>query len=303
MKRAAFAAASALCILYFAGAYYFSGEITTFRVKSVEDILKEDGLRGYHDAKLPRPEEVRIPINDVVIAGWLFMNPKNRRCGVLLHHGHASNRAGSLLYAQLFWPRGCHLFLFDARHHGASTGIFATWGHREKQDLVAMVDWFSKKTGLPRSQVGIFGTSMGAAIVMQAAPLLPDIAFAAADSPFSDLDAILRFRGARIYGRPLLLLYPAAAWLAGLRGNFDTDEVSPIDSAANVTIPVFITHAIDDADIPYAQGAAVFEAVPGKRKVLYSVEKGGHCSLIKNAPAVYRKWMDAFLKEHVPDFG
>lgn len=302
MKRV-LAAAAGLCVVYFAAAYYFSGEITTFRVKTPEEILKEDGLRGYHDAKLPRPEEVRIPINDVVIAGWLFMNPKNRKCGVLLHHGHASNRAGSLQYAQLFWPRGCHLFLFDARHHGASTGVFATWGHREKHDLVAMVDWFSKKTGLPRGQVGIFGSSMGAAIAIQAAPLLTDIAFVAADSPFSDLNTILKYRGAKLYGKPLLLLYPAAAWLAELRGNFETDEVSPIDSAANVTIPVFITHARDDQDIPYAQGEAVFNAVPGKAKKLLPVETGGHCRLIKNSPALYRKWMDAFLKEHVPDFG
>jgi dipeptidyl aminopeptidase/acylaminoacyl peptidase len=304
VKKFVWAAAILAVLFFYSGAaYYFSGEITTFRVKSQEDILKEDSLRGYADVKLPRPEEVRIPVNDVVISGWLFMNPKNRKCGVLLHHGHGSNRAGSLQYAPLFWPRGCHLFLFDARHHGASTGVFATWGHREKHDLVAMVDWFSKKTGLARENVGIFGTSMGAAIVMQAAPLLPDIAFAAADSPFQDLDSILRYRGARMYGKPLLLLYPAAAWLAGLRGNFETDEVSPIESAHNVTIPVFMTHAKDDADVPFSHGSAVFEAIPGTRKVFHPVDTGGHCKLMKNQPALYRKWMDAFLKEHVPDFG
>lgn len=302
MKKYAWAAAAVL-VLYTGAAYYFSGEITTFRVKSQEDILKEDGLRGYADVKLPRPEEVRIPINDVVIAGWLFMNPKNRKCGVLLHHGHGSNRAGSLQYAPLFWPRGCHLFLFDARHHGASTGVFATWGHREKHDLVAMVDWFSKKTGLGRENVGIFGTSMGAAIVMQAAPLLPDIAFAAADSPFEDLDSILQYRGSRLYGAPILLLYPAASGLAGLRGNFETDEVSPLQSAHNVKIPVFMTHAKDDVDVPFSHGQAVFEALPGTRKVFHPVESGGHCKLMKNQPGLYRKWMDAFLKQYAPDFG
>jgi len=288
--------------VYLGGAYFFSGEITAYNVKSYDDILKEDKIKGYQDADLPPPEEVRIPSGDVIIAGWLFMNRKNRRCGVLMHHGHQSNRVGDIKYSKLFWTRGCHIFMFDARHHGQSTGAFATWGFREKEDVVNLVEWFAEKTGLQRNRIGIYGSSMGAAIVMQAAPLLPDIAFVAADSPFRDLDSVLKFRGTQMYGKPLLALYPAAAWIAGKRGNFDLEQVSPLVSARDIQIPVFMVHVKDDQSIPYTHSEEIFAAIPHNNKVLHLVETGGHCGLINTDPALYKKWMDDFLVRYAPGF-
>ena len=110
--------AMVLFVAYATAAFYFSGEITTFKVKSKETVLAEDNLRGYADVDLPRPEDVSVTGGQVELNGWLFVNRKNRRCGVILHHGHAANRNGMLKYAKLFWPRGCHLLMFDARHHG-----------------------------------------------------------------------------------------------------------------------------------------------------------------------------------------
>ncbi len=302
MKRALLWTALALALSFLAGAFYFSGEITAFKVKSKETILQEDNIRGYADLDLPRPEEVSVASDRVVLNGWLFVNRKNRRCGVVLHHGHGSNKYGMLKYTRLFWPRGCHVLLYDARHHGESTGAFATWGVHERNDLATMVDWFAKRTGLPQEKIGLFGASMGAAIVLQTAPLVPDIAFVAVDSPFRDLDTILKYRGAKLYGRPLLFLYPTAAWLAGLRGNFRTEDANPLREAAKIESPVFLTHTRDDDAIPFSHSEEIFAAIPHDRKVFHPSEQGGHCSLIRTNPAQYGAWMDAFLKKYAPDF-
>lgn len=302
MKRFLLAASILLAAAYFAAAYVLSGEITTFPVRSQEDVLKEAGLKSYQEARLSRPEDVRIPVNDVIIEGWLFMNPKNRRCAVLMQHGHASNRAGTLPYAQLFWPHGCHLFLFDARHHGSSSGVFATWGHREKNDLVVMVDWLARKTGVQRGRIGLFGVATGGAVVLQAAPALPDIAFIAVDSPFENLDTILKIRLARSRSRAALLLYPAAAWFAGLRGHFSTDEVNPLSSAHDVRVPVFITHSRADADVPFEHSQHIFDAIPHDQKTLLLTDNAGHSAFIRHAPAAYRRALDDFLKTRVDGF-
>ncbi|MCE9598556.1 MAG: alpha/beta hydrolase [Spirochaetia bacterium] len=303
MKAWAIRIGAVLVLAYLGVAYYFSGEITAYKVKSFEEILIENKITGYEDANLPPPEEVRISSSDVIIDGWLFMNPKNRQCGVILSHGHTANRMGSIKFSKLFWSRGCHLLMFDARHHGKSSGAFATWGFREKQDLINLLEWFSQKTGLPHGKIALFGSSMGAAIVMQAAPLAPDIAFVAVDSPFRDLNSELKFRGTKLYGKPLLLLYPMAAWIAGKRGNFDTDDVSPLNAARSIQVPVFMTHTKDDEIIPYTDSEEIFAAIPHENKVLHLTDVGGHTSLIRQNPDQFKKWMDQFIEKYAPTFG
>lgn len=303
MKTWAIRIGAILLLVYLGAAYYFSGEITAYKVKSFDEILAENNIKGYEDANLPPPEEVRISSTDVIIDGWLFMHPKNRQCGVILHHGHTANRMGSIKLSKLFWPRGCHLLMFDARHHGKSTGAFATWGFREKQDLVNLLDWFSQKTGLPHGKIGLFGSSMGAAIVMQAAPLTPNVAFVAVDSPFRDLDSELKYRGTKLYGKPLLLLYPMAAAIAGWRGNFNTEDVSPLVAARSVQVPVFMTHVKDDEIIPYTDSQEILAAIPHEKKVLHLTEVGGHTGLIRTNPEQYKKWVDQFVDKYAPGFG
>src|SRR5689334_10306206 len=139
MKRVLYVLVTTLTVAYLIGAYLFSSEITTYKVKTYDEVLQLDQLKGYQDAGLPAPEDTRTPSGDIVVAAWIFRNPKNRRCGIVMHHGRGSNRAGNLKYSKLFWPRGCHLLMYDARHHGDTTGVFSTWGVREKQDLANMV--------------------------------------------------------------------------------------------------------------------------------------------------------------------
>lgn len=303
MRKKILIALVVMLALYLGAAWYFAGEITAFQVKTFDDVLKEDHITGYSDVGLPRPVEARVKSDDIEISGWLFLNPRPENCGVVMHHGHVSNRMGNLKFARLFWRRGCHILTFDARHHGESGGAYGTWGFKEKNDLVNVVNWFMEKTGLRPEQTGIYGSSMGASIVLQAAPLLPNLAFAAVDSPFRDLKSILIFRGVASYGKPLLVLYPAAAFFAGLRGGFHVDEVSPLLSARNITIPVFIVHNQDDDAIPYVYSQEIFDAIPGKNKILHLPEKGGgHCKLIDTDPVLYEKWIDEFLTAYAPGF-
>ena len=94
-------------------------------------------------------------------------------------------------YAPLFWERGCDLLIFDARYHGESTGDYGTYGYYEKLDTSKAIDWFSQQVGLPPERIGLLGESYGAATALETAALRPDIAFAAADSSYRDLETII----------------------------------------------------------------------------------------------------------------
>ncbi|NTV90496.1 MAG: hypothetical protein HGA22_09095, partial [Clostridiales bacterium] len=90
------------------------------------------------------------------------------------------------------WSRGCDLLFYDHRYHGASTGDYGTYGYYEKQDALAALSWFEQRAGLQPSQIGLMGESYGAATALQAGPLAPELAFIAADSPYGDLETIIR---------------------------------------------------------------------------------------------------------------
>ncbi len=289
---------------YAAASWWFAGEVVAFPVMTAAEVLADDGVRGPSDAGLPPPDDLAIPSGDAMLSAWLFRNPDPAGCGVAFGHGHRSTRHGSLKFAPLFWRRGCHLLLFDARHHGATGGATYTWGAREKWDLLHAVDALAAATGLRRARIGIFGDSLGAAVSLQTAALAPDLAFVVADSTFSDLPAILAKRGVDGYGRWVLAFLPGALAVAAVRGGFDPWAISPARDAASIRIPVLLVHAREDAFIPAAHSEAVFARIPGTRKALTVTKWGAeHARSVMKDPVAYERMVDAFLDAYVPGFG
>lgn len=293
----------ALAVLYGAGAAVFSEMIVRFRPPSLSEQRAEHGEDAAQRRGLPAPVEVSIAGAGVTIAGWLFEQPGPARCAVVLSHGRRSSRYGMLKYAPLVWTRGCDVLSIDARYHGASTGEHGTMGYHEKHDLVAVVDWLARRLELPRARIGLFGESMGAAITVQAAGLMPDLGFVAADCPYSDLRTILALEGGRRYGVLVDILLDPALALAGWRAGADLDDVSPVRYAARIRAPVFLTHSRDDRLIPWQHSEAIHAAVPHQRKVVHVVDwDAPHGQSIDRRPDEYARLFHDFLDRYTTGF-
>ncbi len=312
MKRIAVVLILLIAFIYGGAAFYFSDVIIHFHKRTLEEdrtnlkfqpVAAEFGLGPPEEASVTVPEH---PGTDetITLNGWYFAN--SGKCAVILHHGHTGTRWGGLKYVRLFAeaPYRCSVLTVDARYHGESEGSCGTYGYHESRDMKHWIDWLQAKTQLPKSQIGLMGESMGAAIVLITAGREPELAFVGADAPYSDLQPIFYERGSADFGAAVVgPILPPAMFLAGLRCNFQPAEVSPRAAAAAIQAPVFLSHSLADAGTKPYHSEVIYEAVPHERKTLHINEWGArHGQDIFVNPAGYRENLHTFLQKYVPQF-
>jgi dipeptidyl aminopeptidase/acylaminoacyl peptidase len=288
---------------YVAASWVFSAEIVAFRVRTAQEVLLDNRLQGPASVGLPEPLPLAIPSDDVILSGWLFRHPDPAGCGVVLSHGHAATRHESLKFAPPLWARGCHLLLYDARHHGETGGRTFTWGIREREDLLHAVDALGASTGLPRDRIGLFGDSLGAAVSLQAAAIAPDVAFVVADSPFACLPTMLARRAVVGRGRWVLGVLPGALVAAAVRAGFDPRDACPLQAAAAIRVPVLLVHAREDAWIPPSDSEAIAARLRAPHRLAVTDWGAERARSVVADPERYAEIVHEFLAAEVPGFG
>jgi dipeptidyl aminopeptidase/acylaminoacyl peptidase len=315
MRRSIAGLGALAVLLLLAGFYlwncwYFSGAVVAYEHNTLEQVRERtEPVLGPYDLDqlgLPDPEDLSLDVGDgIVLSGWFFENELGGDCGVLLLHGRAGARVETFMYVPLFWDRGCHLVMFDARHHGESTGDYATYGYHEKEDTLQVVAWLSRRTRLDTSQIGLMGVSYGAATVLQAAALEPDLAFVAAEAPFQDLATLLGEQAEQRYGAlGRTILTPTVLLFAGWRADFEPAAVSPMLAARDVRAPVFLIHSLQDESVPPSHSEAIYANIAHDRKALHLTDwDAPHAQCMKTDPETFKAYMDDFLGQYVPGFG
>jgi uncharacterized protein len=193
------------------------------------------------------------------------------------------NRASGIWVAERLVPRGFDVVVYDSRAHGDSTGDVCTYGFYEKRDLVRVID---------RLGVGpfiIMGSSLGAAIALQAAAIEPRIVGVVSVATFSDLRTVATERAPFFASRDNL---DEALHIAETRGNFRVDEVSPVAAAREIKAPVFLIHGAKDDETPAAHSQRVADALRSPKRLMF-VPSAGHNNAL--TPEVWREvfaWVD-----------
>ena len=208
---------------------------------------------------LPSPEEVTIDAGDVTLAGSFYDNPQDGECAVLLLarlHRHSLQQFCNT--RPLFRDRGCDLLAYDARGHGNSSHTYHTYGYHEKEDGLAAFQWLAERTGLAQENIGVTGISYGASTALQMLPLLPDVAFVLADSPYQDLETIVAYQGVSQFGSWVKVFLPGGLAVAELRADFEKEAVSPKNAVSEIDTPVFLVHALEDSFTPASHSEAIY---------------------------------------------
>ena len=290
-----------LITAYFGGAWFFSDVLINFDTYSLAEDKERLNVVDVAQFGLPKPENFTVDVNGVTLAGWYFDN--EAECGVMILHGHSSTRYGALDYAPLFWDRGCDLLMFDARGHGASSDTFGTYGFYESRDAQAVLEFFVQRSGLAKSHIGLMGESYGGATALLTASLEPELAFVAADSAYTSLKRIVREQAVAQYGQIVTLFVPMAFLLSEARAHFEVDEVSPTDAIARVNVPIFLQHSLQDAYTVPAHSQDLFAVADSNNIVLHLSDwNAAHAQAINRDFEAYKRFIDTFLAEYVPQF-
>lgn len=231
-------------------------------------------------------ESFSIPGRDgETLSGWYLPTPWERH-GVALHfHGNAQNMTAHLLFTFWLLDAGYDLVIFDYRGYGKSSGTPSRLGVvNDGLDILAHVSKTYHREG---EDFVVIGQSLGGAIAIPALALWkgrsPDALVL--DSTFTSYREIARDKLAGIW-----LTWPFQWPLSFLV----SDDLSPIDFAAQVRLPLVMMHGTNDDVTPLRFARSLFEALGSRDKDLWVLPGGTHTSgLFEGSP--YRERLLKFF--------
>lgn len=242
-----------------------------------------------HHVNTPAPDTCEDAIfagSGVTLKGWRCRTPAARRGTIVYLHGIADNRASAAGIVRRFEPRGFDVIAYDSRAHGESDGTACTYGFYEKQDLRRVID------GIPPGPVVLIGTSLGAAVALQEAGDDPRVTAIVAAETFSDLKTIASDRAPFLFTKGAIR---RAFALAERQAAFRVDEVSPVDAASHITVPVLLIHGEGDVDTRPEHSRRVFDALRGPKRLIVVPGARHNGSLRADMWPEIDRWIDQAL--------
>ena len=105
-------------------------------------------------------QDVRMAaFDDAPLRAWFIHPHRGNGDAVILLHGLGDNRLGMVGYAEMLLDHGYSVLMPDARAHGISGGMQATYGLVERDDVRHWFEWLKGRQH-PHCIYGL-GESMG----------------------------------------------------------------------------------------------------------------------------------------------
>ena len=234
----------------------------------------------------PMCQEVTLRGEGVSLQGWRAQGSGNRRGTLIYLHGVADNRVSGADVIERFRKRGFDVLAYDSRAHGESGGEACTYGFFEKEDLRRIMDT------LDPGPVVLLGSSLGAAVALQAAADDRRISAVVAADSFSDLRTVVTERAPFVFTRDTV---GKAIQLAEQEGHFQMDAVFPALAARTITAPVLLIHGAADTDTTPDHAHRIFAALAGPKRLILVPGAGHSESLQGNIWEEIERWLDAVL--------
>ena len=285
------AAAAILAVLYFGASYAIVSQVAASTHREQEAFPEEYGL-AYEDV------EFTSRTDGLTLSGW-YMEVERGGPTVVFVHGVDSVRSGNsgLLLASMLTEQGSNVLMFDLRGHGSSEGDRVSGGDHERQDVLGAID-FLEGRGVPPSNVGVLGVSMGAAAAAMAVAEAPAVEALVLDSVYASMSDLI---AQEVGNRSALPVWAArvfvpgvklAAWLA-----FDIDigGVVPERAVAELDYPLLIIHGEDDGRVLVEHGIRIHAAAHADSE-LWVVTGLGHADAFEAHPEEYARRVSAYMR-------
>lgn len=230
------------------------------------------------------------------LAAWHVPSP-GARAGIVLCHGHNDCRTQFLRLLRPLHAAGLHVLLFDFRAMGFSGGRHCTYGHREREDVLAAVRTLRAEAGI--EQVGLLGYSMGGATALLAAADDPSIAAVVTDCAFARMEDMVEQRFAVL---PPVLRAPIAESVRHWGVQWSGAVVADVDPEAAVRAwhprPLLVIHGDRDRVIPPEHGERL-AAAGGSDAELWMVPNAPHVGCRRVAGGEYSRRVTGFFRQHL----
>ena len=212
------------------------------------------------------PSDLQLPVEDVTLKTpegialrcWLIRAEGEPRGTVIYLHGVSECKIVGLPLSKALHDLGYNVFLYDSRRHGDSGGTYCTYGFYEKHDARAVISHVTERADLRTGKIGLFGTSMGAAVAIQVAAIDGRVSAVVAESGFATLRTIFDDYQQRMIKLPWHYLRNIVIKRSEHLAHFKANAVSPLAAVKDVHVPIFILHGTADRLIKYRYSEMVY---------------------------------------------
>jgi len=233
---------------------------------------------------------------------WLLLPRKPNGNAVLVLHGIADSRTGTLGLARMLLANGYVVLAPDSRGHGESGGELATYGLLEADDVHRWVDWLIAAEH-PRKVFGM-GESLGAAVLIQSLAVENRFSAVVAECPFASFSRVAVDRVAqRLPMIPWLghivatpLVWSGFAY-ARVRYGLDFLDASPESVIGRTSTPVLLIHGLKDTNIYPLHSRMLAERNP-RNVALWLVPEATHTAAFGFTKQEFEQRVLGWFAEH-----
>lgn len=196
--------------------------------------------------------------------------PPTRRCIIYLH-SHGGNRMEGLSLLNYCPSMDASLCLFDFSGSGYSEGRYTSLGPKESHDVRTMIEEI--KSRYKYTRFVLWGRSMGAVAALMYSSETPEgIEFQILDSPYSDLEQLVRDMGNSVIAMGEYLSSFIFSFVRGeieQRLGFEISRLKPIEWCQRCTVPaLFLVAAGDELVIP-SRVKEMYDRYRGQKAFLF----------------------------------
>lgn len=250
------------------------------------------------DAGLPQEDITIITSDGLKLSCWWVPQKRRGKGTVIYLHGVGDCKTAGVPLARLFHGHGYNVFLYDSRQHGESEGSYCTYGYYEKYDVTTVINWLGGRKNVKTGKIGVFGTSMGAAVAIQAAAVDDRIAAVVAEACFTDLRTISVDYQRRIVKLPWHFLRNVAMSRSQKIARFKARDVSPLEDVKRLSTPVLFIHGMEDRLINYEYSKALYHVAHGPKE-LFLVPGANHTDVWEISGSTYEKKILSFFERYL----
>lgn len=243
-----------------------------------------------------QPEKLHLTARDgITLTAYFCEKPASHNYAILCH-GYKCVPQTIAHIAECFLARGFSVLLPAARGHGESEGHYIGMGIHERLDIVDYCTQLTERD--PKSQILLFGISMGAATVMMASgeALPPNVKCVIEDCGYTSVWEELSLQLKCQYHLPTFPFLHLAEKVCRRRAGYAFGDTSPLEAVKRTRLPILFIHGEEDTFVPYAMVHTLYEAANADKELL-TVPQAEHATAEKTDPQLYWQTIDRFLSK------
>lgn len=266
--------------------------------RTIEFYRKRTALLHPSDAGLPCEELVLKTAEGINLSCW-FVKAGNPARGTIVYlHGVSECKIVGLPMTKILHERGFNVFLYDSRRHGESGGQYCTYGFYEKHDVSTIINYLEQRNDILLGKIGLFGSSMGAAVAIQAAAIDRRVRAVVAESGFATLRTVFDDYQKRMIKMPWHYLRNLVIKRSEHLAHFKASAVSPFEAVKDVHVPIFILHGTADDRIKYQYSEILYNNTDPPKE-LWLIPGAKHSDMAEVGGEEYTRRIVEFFEKNL----